>query len=169
LTWSQVDTVRKAVRLEPNTTKNDEGRTFPYGGHTELEQVITKQDAVRQALHGAGTISPLLFPAPSGLPLLRFYKKTWERACKQAGWPGKVPHDFRRTAVRNLVRAGVAEKTAMLPTGHKTRSVSTGTTSSTRTTFAAQLRNSPPPSQGQKRDNPGTAAMFASSGVLVSS
>jgi hypothetical protein len=59
-----------------------------------------------------------------GKQVLTFYE-TWQRACKQAGISAKrLVHDFRRTAVRNLARAGVPERGAMVITGHKTRGVS---------------------------------------------
>jgi hypothetical protein len=47
----------------------------------------------------------------------------WKAACRMAGVPTRIPHDFRRTAVRNLERAGVPRSVAMKLTGHKTEAV----------------------------------------------
>ncbi len=112
LEWSRVDD--EVVRLEPNTTKNRKGREFPYTHVAELKRLMAAQRKVRQG--------PFVFH-DNGRRIYPGYEKTWRAACKAAGVVGKIPHDLRRTAVRNLVRAGVSEKTAMLLTGHKTRSV----------------------------------------------
>jgi len=53
----------------------------------------------------------------------RDFRKAWAKAYEQAQVLGRLRHDFRRTAVWNLVNAGVSEKVAMTITGHRTRSV----------------------------------------------
>jgi integrase len=58
----------------------------------------------------------------AGAPIKTF-RRSWRTACRLAGLPGKMPHDFRRTAVRNLERAGVPRSAAMKMVGHKTESV----------------------------------------------
>jgi hypothetical protein len=68
---------------------------------------------------------------------LQSLKDSWRQACERVGlgkmvvdeekrrevWQGKIPPDFRRTAIRNMVRAGVSEKVSMAISGHTTRSV----------------------------------------------
>lgn len=121
LQWSQIDRAKQIVRLEVGSTKNNEGRVLPYGPIAELVAVIDTAWNEHEALKTAGTICPSVFHR-NGKPI-RHFRKAWAAACAAAGCPSKLLHDFRRTAVRNLVRAGVPEKTAMGITGHKTRSV----------------------------------------------
>jgi len=108
------------LRLDPGETKNNEGRMFPLT--PRLREVLERQIAKTEALQKEkGIIIPWLFHR-KGKPIKGF-RKAWRTACKLAGVPGKIPHDFRRTAVRNLKRAGVPRSAAMKMVGHKTQSI----------------------------------------------
>jgi integrase len=129
LEWRSVDFQAGTVTLDPGSTKNKEGRVFPFSAHPELVDVLGAQKQLHDKLAAKGTLCPLVFHRKgqsmidaSGW-ILATVRKVWRRTCKKAGVPGRIPHDFRRTAVRNLVRAGVSERVAMQLTGHKTRSV----------------------------------------------
>jgi integrase len=118
--WQHVDFQAGWLRLEPGETKNREGRMFPLT--PELREVLERQRARTEALQRAtGRIVPWIFHR-EGEPI-RYFRRPWLTACKRAGLPGRLPHDFRRTAVRNLERANVPRSVAMKLVGHKTEAI----------------------------------------------
>ena len=122
LQWRQVDRRAGVVRLDVGSTKNKRGRVLPYGDVLpELREVFERQWKLAQALTRKGVLCPWVFHR-QGEPI-RDFRYAWRSACRAAGCPGLTPHDLRRTAVRNLTRAGVPRSVAMVITGHKTESV----------------------------------------------
>src|SRR5881396_1727595 len=122
LTWRQVDLKAGVVRLEPGTTKNDEGRTFPFAVLPRLAELMRSQREHTSALEREqGRLIPWVFHRV-GKPIKSFHV-AWRRASGRAGVPGRFVHDLRRTAVRNFERAGVPRSVAMKLSGHKTESV----------------------------------------------
>jgi integrase len=113
LTWDQVDTAQGIVRLEVGDTKNQEARTVYLDD--ELQTILKAQKADRHL--GC----PHVFHR-DGHQIIDF-RGSWSKACQEAKLKGKLFHDLRRTAVRNMVRAGIPERVAMMISGHKTRSV----------------------------------------------
>ena len=119
LTWADVDRRARVVRIE--RTKTDEPRTLPYGPLSELVDVVEGQWRHHEELQARGLICPWVFNREGRR--IRNFAEAWAGACRAAGVPGRQPHDFRRTAVRNLERAGVSRSVAMKITGHKTESI----------------------------------------------
>ena len=129
LEWHQVNFTTGEVRLNPETTKNREARTFPMTD--DLRRLLKKQHVEHLKLKKAGQIEPWVFfrmvadkrGGTKHPKRIRRFNKAWKNATIAAGCPGRIPHDLRRTAVRNMVRRGVPERVAMQLAGHKTRSV----------------------------------------------
>jgi integrase len=113
LEWSQVDRKQGIVRLEVGTTKNKEARVFYLD--EELKEIFKTQFAKCQL--GC----PYVFHRDG--EKVKEFRKSWNTACREAKIGKRYFHDFRRTAVRNMVRAGIPERVAMTISGHKTRSV----------------------------------------------
>jgi integrase len=117
--WTQVDLTGRTIRLEEEQTKGDEARTLPL----PPSLIMMLND-----------VEPKTGKVFDGTNL----RKEWTKACAAAGlgtltpvegrpydpiYSGLTLHDFRRSAVRNLIDAGVPERVAMSISGHKTRSV----------------------------------------------
>ena len=131
LEWRDADMAGKVVRLRPEISKNKDGRVLPLRG--ELLEVFerAKQKRVLSC--------PSVFHK-KGHPIGNF-RKAWKTAAVAAGlgkieqingkkkYTGIIVHDLRRSAVRNMVRAGIPERVAMTLSATRRVAYSTATTS----------------------------------------
>jgi integrase len=126
----QVDFLGRWLELEQGTTKNDEGRKVKMTGEVfELMRACTRDkkpnDFVFTREDGEHVVDPrddwYALCVASGVgqlvPAKRKNGKEYQR------YVGLNLHDFRRSAIRNLMRHGVSQTVAMRISGHKTASV----------------------------------------------
>lgn len=113
LEWRDVDLAGRVVRLRPEISKNKDGRVLPLSG--DLLTIVERAKDQR-------TLDcPYVFHL-NGQQVGDF-KRSWASACKGAHVGKVLVHDLRRTAVRNMVRAGIPDRISMALSGHKSRSV----------------------------------------------
>ena len=131
--WDMVDLAAGTITLPDS--KNGKGRVLAISG--DLVELMKRREVARlfETPDGDLRVSDYVFHK-AARPIGDF-KKSWHATLKRAGltFEEKQPdgttrtvytrtiHDFRRTAVRNLIRAGVRETVAMSVSGHKTRSM----------------------------------------------
>jgi integrase len=131
LKWADVDWAAGVLRLRPTstiagtTTKNNDGRVFPFRPLPQLDQALRAQRAYTDDVaRRTGTITHYVFHREGNQ--IREFRTAWLSACKAAGVKlsrDRVFHSMRASAARNITAAGIPERVAMQLMGHKTRSM----------------------------------------------
>jgi len=113
LTWEGFDRETWSLRLHGRDAKTGYGRVIPL--RDDFRRVIERRLAVRR--FGCS----LIFHRDG--KRVGDFRKAWATVCRKAGISDRILYDFRRTAIRNMIRAGVPERVAMAISGHRTRAV----------------------------------------------
>jgi integrase len=112
--WAQVDLNSGLIRLEEEQAKTGEARTVPIPD--VLIEMLKPMEPKEGLVFDSTNLRKAWVTACANVGLGTLDKKTWR-------YSGLIVHDLRRSAIRNLIAAGVNEKVAMAISGHKTRSV----------------------------------------------
>jgi integrase len=108
--WTHVDVAASCVWMEgKKVNRKPEPVAVPIYG--DMTKFLALQPRTSEYLFARGSRP------------IKDFRQRWYLACQEAGVPGLLFHDLRRTAIRNLRRAGVAESVIMKITGHRTRGV----------------------------------------------
>jgi integrase len=113
LRWDHVWLDAGVVRLDAAASKNGLARVFPVSAHPELQRMLERRYIERRGAH--------VFHR-NGRPVL-WFDRIWKTACEGAGVGHTLFHDLRRSAVRNMERAGVPRSVAMQLVGMRTESI----------------------------------------------
>jgi integrase len=114
LEWRDVDLRSGTLQLRAASAKNKRAKLIPLRG--DLLALLERRAAARDLA------CPHVFTGADGGRLGDF-RKAWQRAAQAAGITGLLFHDLRRSAARNLIRAGVPEQVVMDLGGWRTRSI----------------------------------------------
>jgi integrase len=119
MTWDMIDLDNGIITLPPGDyTKNEEGRVFFLD-----EDLLRMFRNMWSEKMSKKIESPYVFLNRWGRDKIKSFKEAWKKSCERSKIGKRHFHGFRRTAVRNMIRAGVPEKVSMTISGHKTRSV----------------------------------------------
>ncbi len=123
LTLNMVDDNLRLV-VPGEFTKN--GEPFPLPLVDEKDKPYEWSRAIVRMKQNAPNSADPIFDVTN-------FRKEWRRACHKLklgiyneateAYRGAEPHDFRRTAVSNLIAQGIPESVAMQISGHKTNSM----------------------------------------------